>query len=589
MSHPVSQDRPEPPPGCPAHNAVTPGGPSGFGQAAVPGGPDAAQPGAGQPGFRHARYGQTEFDHPGFGHPAVGGGPGPGAPGAVLGAPGLGGPEARPADPRDGDPRGAAVAGQRAPGGTARQPGFGPPRAPQSAFGPVPMYRADFAADPKAVYTRMREFGPFAPVELAPGVEAVLVTGYEAALHVLRSTEIFNKDARRWRAMNDGLVAPDSPVAGLMKYRPTTLWADGVEHRRLRSPIEESLARIDTNTLRGYVERSADAIIDRVGPTGRADLLTEYARELPVLVLVQLLGCTPDLGDRLHRSMSQLFDGIDSAGNHILMAQAVTDLIGLKRAQPGDDMVSRLLAHESALTDEELVHQIIMLFGAGTEPEQNLIANTLRLLLSDDRFAGSLHGGSMPIEDAIDEVLWTDPPMANYGVHYTFHDIEFEGTVLREGTPIVVSFAAASNDPALATDQRSGNRAHLAWSAGPHACPARREASIIATVAIERLLDRLPDMQLEVPVERLVWRPNPFHRALTSLPVRFPPETPVSASPLPPEDAAWKSGATGGQSAPAGHLPASVDWTPAAPRDTTPHRPGRPEQPGRLAKWWHGR
>jgi cytochrome P450 len=455
------------------------------------------------------------------------------------------------------------------------------------------MYGPDFAADPGSVYAWMREFGPFAPVQLAPGVDATLVTGYEAALHVLRSGDTFNKDARRWRAMNDGTVAQDSPVAGLMKYRPTTLWADGAAHRRLRSPIEEGLSRIDPDTLRGYVEQSADLMIDKFASAGRADLLAEYARELPLLVLIQLFGCTPELGDRLHTSMSELFDGIDSAKNHTLMAGEVTELIALKREQPGDDMVSRLLEHESALTDEELVHQIIMLFGAGTEPEQNLIANTLRLLLSDERFAGSLRGGSMPIEDAIDEVLWTDPPMANYGVHYTFRDVEVEGTLLREGTPIVVSFAAASNDPALATDQRSGNRAHLAWSAGPHTCPARREAGIIATVAVERLLDRLPDLELALPVEELTWRPGPFHRALTSLPVRFPPAV-TSSSLLPPETAAGTSaGTTGGTSEDTVHTLTSFTLAGLRPTAYVPEPAGAPDGErrirwGSLARWWRG-
>ncbi len=67
--------------------------------------------------------------------------------------------------------------------------------------------------------------------------------------------------------------------------------------------------------------------------------------------------------------------------------------------------------------------------GAGTEPQQNLIAGALRLLLSDDRFAGTLSGGSLPVEDALDEVLWTDPPMANYAVHYPVRDVVYEGGV----------------------------------------------------------------------------------------------------------------------------------------------------------------
>ncbi len=135
------------------------------------------------------------------------------------------------------------------------------------------------------------------------------------------------------------------------------------------------------------------------------------------------------------------------------------------------------------------------------------------------------------MEEALDEVLWTDPPMANYAVHYPVHDVVYEGSLLRAGHPLVVSLAAANTDPALTTDQRAGNRAHLAWSAGPHNCPAQSPARLIAAVAVEKLLDRLPDVELAVPVEDLAWRPGPFHRALAALPVTYPPTavTPVAA------------------------------------------------------------
>ena len=163
-------------------------------------------------------------------------------------------------------------------------------------------------------------------------------------------------------------------------------------------------------------------------------------------------------------------------------------------------------------------------------------ANSLRLLLSDDRFAGSLSGGSLPVEDALDEVLWTDPPMANYAVHYPIHDVVYEGVILRAGHPLVVSLAAANTDPSLTVDQRVGNRVHLAWSAGPHNCPAQSPARLIAAVAVEKLLDRLPDVEPAVPVEELTWRPGPFHRALVALPVRFPPSTvtPLTVGDEPP-------------------------------------------------------
>ncbi|MFE9093477.1 cytochrome P450 [Streptomyces sp. NPDC007264] len=391
------------------------------------------------------------------------------------------------------------------------------------------LYGPEFAADPAAVYRRLREAGPFAPVELAPGVRATLVVSYDAALHVLRSPETFSKDSRRWQDLADGIVPMDSPVVPMMVHRPNALLTDGEEHRRLRGAITDSLARVDPHTLRGYVESSADTLIDRFAPAGRADLLGEYAQVLPLLVFNHLFGCPTEYGLRLVEGMSGIFDGVDADKANELLSTTVADLVALKRARPGADVTSRLIAHPARLTDEELVHTLVLLMGAGTEPQQNLIANGLRLLLSDDRFAGDLSGGSLPVEDALDEVLWTDPPMANYAVHFPIHDVTYEGVRLRAGHPLVISFGAANTDPALTADQRAGNRAHLAWSAGPHTCPAVSPARLIAAVAVEKLLDRLPDVELAVPVAELVWRPGPFHRALAALPVTFPPAPAANA------------------------------------------------------------
>ncbi|WP_431607872.1 cytochrome P450 [Streptomyces griseocarneus] len=456
-----------------------------------------------------------------------------------------------------------------------------PPSAMPSAVCPAhqgpgtPLYGPDFAADPHTVYERLREYGPAAPVELAPRVRATLVTDYRAALHVLRTPEAFVKDARHWRAFTEGRVEADNPVVPMMAYRPNCLFSDGDDHRRYRQAVDDSLARIDPNALRGYVERSADSLIDRFTALGEADLLGSYAKTLPLLVFQQLFGCPTEIGDRLVEGFSGIFDGVDAERADALITSSLQELIALKRELPGADMTSWLMAHPVQLSDEEMLHQLVVLIGAGTEPQQNLIANALRLLLSDDRFAGDLAGGSMPVEDALDEVLWLDPPMANYAVHYPTADLDLGGVPLRAGEPVVVSFAAANTDPALRSDRRTGNRAHLAWSAGPHHCPAKDPARLIAAVAVEKLLDRLPDLELAVPAERLVWRPGPFHRALTALPVRFPPVPVPVPAPQPPHPG-------GAHPRPAAQPPATTPgdrrWTAHLPRR---HRSRRRRHPRR--------
>ncbi|MEU6852539.1 cytochrome P450 [Actinacidiphila alni] len=412
-----------------------------------------------------------------------------------------------------------------------------PPGCPAHDSGQsVPLYGPEFAAAPETYYSYMRQFGPSAPVELAPGVEAELVTDYTEALRVLQNPKTFARDSRRWNALNEGRIPADSPVVGMMAYRPNLLFSDGAEHMRLRQAATDSLAKVDSHRLGRHVDQVASYLIDQFGAKGRADLVADYAQQVPLLVFNDLFGCTEDIGNRLVFGISGIFDGIDVEKSQEVLIGALAELVELKRTNPGDDITSWMMQHPSALSTEEMIHQVFPMIAAGTEPVQNMISSALRLLLSDDKYADSQGMAGLLVEDALNDVLWNYPPMANYGVHYPVHDVDLAGITLKAGDPVVISYAAANTDPALVGNGRTmSKRAHLGWGAGPHVCPAKDPATLISLRAIEKLLNTLPDIDLAVPVESLTWRPGPFHRALTSLPARF---TPARQAPRPAAQAA---------------------------------------------------
>ncbi|MET9445318.1 cytochrome P450 [Streptomyces sp. NPDC006610] len=403
-----------------------------------------------------------------------------------------------------------------------------PPGCPaHTAGGAVPLHGPEFAADPQAYYAYLRHFGPTAPVELAPGVEATLVTDYTAALQLLQDSASFRKDARRWREFNEGRIAPDNPVAPLLAYRPNCMFADGAEHLRLRQAVTDSMARVDDRRLSRSTGQVSDYLVSQFGARGSADLLGDYAKQLPLFVFNELFGCPADIGDRVLFGISGMFDGVNAEKATEVLFDAAGELVALKRRKPGDDVTSWLMQHQAKLTDEEMVHQLALLLGAGAEPLRNLIGNTLHRLLTDDRYA---HEGGL-IDEAIDDTLWDNPPMSNYAPHYPATDMEFAGRQVRAGDLMLVSFAAANTGPALKASRQAGsNRAHLAWSAGPHACPSKEPARQITVTAIESLLNRLPDVELAVPEDSLTWRPGPFNRALATLPARFTPVQPARRS-----------------------------------------------------------
>uniref|UniRef100_UPI0035A241D3 cytochrome P450 n=1 Tax=Nocardia pseudovaccinii TaxID=189540 RepID=UPI0035A241D3 len=396
---------------------------------------------------------------------------------------------------------------------------------PGAADGPrVPLYSPEFSSDPHRVYRDMRHrYGSLVPVDLAPGVPATLVIGYNHAVAILNDPERFPADPRVWEKN----IPSDCPVLPMLQYRPTSVHSAGAEHARYRQAVTAGLAGVDLHAVHTTAERIAVSLINTFCEVGTADLISQYAFPLSSAVVNDMLGCPAQIGQRVASGMAAVFEGIEAQQGMQMFSEAIVELIALKRAQPGDDITTRMLNHPAELDDMEMVHQMANLYGGGIEPQQNLIINTLLLILTDDRFAGGVLGGGLATRDALDEVLFNDPPFANHCPSYPRQPSLIDGVWLPAHQPVIISMAGCNNDPAVNIGEYKGNRSHLAWGAGPHACPARSVAYLIAQDAIDQLLDALPDIKLAVPDDQLTWRPGPFHRSLTSLPVVFPKSPPL--------------------------------------------------------------
>lgn len=389
-----------------------------------------------------------------------------------------------------------------------------------------PMYSRKFAADPHKIYRRMREeYGAIAPVELSPGVNAMLVLGYNVAREILHDpNDRFTSDPRAWQEK----LPPDCEIRSMVEWRPNALRNSGDLHARYRKPTVEAINAIDLHGLRRKTEQAAISAINTFCQEQKAELITQYAFPVFSAVLNDMIGCPSDLGATLAAAFAAMFEGGDTHHINATMAAALSELVDRKRKEPRDDIATRLSTHPHRLHDEELANSILTFYGAGIEPGVNLIVNTLRLILTDDRFAGNILDGSLSFDSAIDEVLMHDPPLANYCIVFPRRSLLLEGVWLPAHEPVVISMAACNTDPAVTTSNPFGaNRSHLAFSAGRHACPARIAACVITEAAIAQLLDALPDMALGCAPEELEWRPGPFHRALAALPVTFNPAPPL--------------------------------------------------------------
>ncbi|MEV4237181.1 hypothetical protein AB0J47_18610 [Nocardia sp. NPDC049737] len=244
-----------------------------------------------------------------------------------------------------------------------------------------------------------------------------------------------------------------------------------------------------------------------------------------------LLGLSPETGKAALDAIMVLRAATDSetvkAGNQQLIV-AMADAVMDKRLHPAADVTSWLIEPPAGLNDAEATYQLAMLYATGSQPTWNLIANMLRLMLTDDGFGGRLLYGALSVTDAIDEVLFTDPPLATMFPRFPQQMQILDTTMLPPHQPVLISVSGCNTDPAVHSDDHFGNRSHLAWGVGIHACPARSVATVIATKSLALLLDALTEIQLAVADGTgLEWLPGPFHRALKSLPVTFSPCSPL--------------------------------------------------------------
>ncbi|MFG2000634.1 cytochrome P450 [Spirillospora sp. NPDC048911] len=432
-----------------------------------------------------------------------------------------------------------------APTGPSAEPhassaGSPPPQCPAHAGpdggGLVNLFAPEVVADPETFYERLRrEHGPVAPVLVAGDLPAWLVLGYRENLEVARTSTRFTRDSRVWNLALEGRVPPDSPLLPMTDWKPMVRFAEGDEHRRLRSAINDSLAGLNRRGVRRHVTRFADDLIDRFCADGRADLVTQFAQHLPMHVMAKLLGIPDQAAPSLVKATQDLMTGAETAvasNEHIVTT--LRQVVAQKRAAPGNDVASRLIGHSAELGDMEVVQNLRVALVIGNETTVGLVASTLRMVHTDPRCRASLAGGHMTLPDAVEQILWDEPPFRTMVGRWAVADTELGGQKIKAGDLMLLALAAGNIDPAIRPDITAsllGNRSHLAFGGGAHECPGQDISRAIAETGIDTLLGRLPDVSLAVPEDELRWDRAWLTRHLATLPVTFTPKRPLEPAP----------------------------------------------------------
>ncbi|MCB0091173.1 MAG: cytochrome P450, partial [Caldilineaceae bacterium] len=200
-----------------------------------------------------------------------------------------------------------------------------------------------------------------------------------------------------------------------------------------------------------------------------------------------------------------------------------------RRKEPRNDLITGLVhAEESGdtLSEDELFAMVILLIVAGHETTVNLIGNGALALLQHPEQLAKLKADPSLIEAAVEELLRYDGPVDRATMRFAAEDVELGGQLIQRGQAVAVALTSANRDPDQFAQPdevditRPDNR-HLAFGFGVHYCVGAPLARMEGQIAINTLVQRLPNLRLTVPANELKWGTVPIIRGMKHMPVAW--------------------------------------------------------------------
>jgi len=383
--------------------------------------------------------------------------------------------------------------------------------------------------DPHPAYHRLRQE---TPVRRVPELNEAILTGYDDCLAVLRDPRFSTNPIHRVVADDQDPTDFRSGLSG--DGARVLLFLDPPDHTRLRKLVSKAFTPRTVERLRPRIQELVDGILDQAELDGELDVVADLGYVVPVTVICELMGVPVEdqhLFGPWSSAASRLLDGVsiteEEANAAVLGAMEVINyfnhIFDLRRAEPGDDLVSALLEVEEEgerLTEEELRSMVVLLFIAGHETTMNLIGNgTYALLRHPDQLRRWRADPSLT-PSAIEELLRFDGPVHVTGRIPT-EDIEVNGELFTAGQQLVLLLAAANRDPARfadpdALDLGRADNLHLTFSQGIHYCLGAALARVEGQVVLETLVRRFGD-RMELLTDPVDYREHFVLRGLREL------------------------------------------------------------------------
>jgi cytochrome P450 len=318
--------------------------------------------------------------------------------------------------------------------------------------------------------------------------------------------------------------------------RRTMLETDPPRHTRLRQLVNPAFAKQTMGRYVAGAERLVDELLDDVVGAGEIDAVAGLARELPIRMLVDILGVPHEDAPQLFHWADQIVynadpdfvdeqvggvsDRVDTDPYRLLPFRSPVSLkvfdhferlAALRRADPAADVIT-VLADAAVdgipLSERERGTFLLLLLIAGNETTRHSLSQALIALARHPEQFARLRSAPDLLDSAVEEVLRWACPQVHFRRTATV-DTEIGGQLVSAGDKVVTWYVAANFDPAQFSDPyrfdlgRTPNRHVTFGGGGPHLCLGQWMARLEVRVLLAALLQRVDQVELAGPVERL--------------------------------------------------------------------------------------
>ena len=377
----------------------------------------------------------------------------------------------------------------------------------------------DIGNDPFPYYSHLRSQ---CPVVHLPTHDVYAITSYDEMAEVLRDAETFSS-----------ANAVGGPFPGFTtQHEDGDDWSEFIDRHRGELPMSEYVVALDPPehakqrylTMRlltpkrmreqePYMVALADGQLDDiVGGDGTLEVLKGFGYPFALMVIANLLGVPDEDREDFRRNLGGLPQS--DAGEAEAMAadplqylnERFTEYVETRRADPGDDVLSKLAnatnADGTLPTVHDVVHMALFLFAAGQDTTARLITAALQIIAEDADVQAALRADPGKIPNFVEEVLRHQGVVKAAG-RLARTDVTVGGVTIPAGATVGLFPQAANRDPARFDDpdrfdlDRPNANDHLAFGRGIHACAGAPLARVEARVAIERFLARTATIEID--------------------------------------------------------------------------------------------